>query len=137
MNIKQTLAQYYALGNRIMDAEQDIKQMQEMATAIGSFDYTKPRVRSSPSPGASYEKIVEMLADKQAKLQNDVDQWIQQRGEIEMLIDLVENETQRDVLYKRYILHWRYEMIADVMHYNIETVFYYHRKAIRAIESKV
>ena len=119
-----------------MWAERDIAQLRELATAIGSFDYSKDRVKSSSPQGARYERIVEEIADKREKLEADIERWLSERDQIETFIDWVEDERQREVLYMRYILHMKYELIAKELHYSIDNVFYLHRKGLSNINSK-
>lgn len=136
MNPKTLLSKHYSLGRRIMWAERDIAQLRELATAIGSFDYSKDRVKSSLPQGARYERIVEEIADKREKLEADIERWLSERDQIETFIDWVEDERQREVLYMRYILHMKYELIAKELHYSIDNVFYLHRKGLSNINSK-
>lgn len=133
MNVKKLLASHYSLSWRIMNAERDIEQMREMATAIGSFDYTRTPVKNTPRQGAKYESIIERLADKQAKLRGDIEKWMVQRDQVEALIDGIDNERQRNVMYMRYCLYMRYEQIAKETHYSVDHVYALHRKALRML----
>ena len=136
MNPKTLLSKHYSLGRRIMWAERDIAQLMELATAIGSFDYSKDRVKSSPQQGARYEHIVERIAEKRDKLEADIDKWLEEREQVEIIVDAVKDDRQREVLYMRYILHMKYELIAKELHYSIDNVFYLHRKGLSYINSK-
>ena len=59
-----------------------------------------------------------------------------ERNQVEAIIELVTDERQHEVLYMRYILHMKYELIARELHYSIDHVFYLHKKGLQYVNSK-
>lgn len=128
------LHQHYALGTKIMEAEREIEDLRQKATVIGSFDYTRDRVKSSPQQGARYERLVEKLVDRQNKLSDLMDEWLDQQTEVVEMIDLVDNVNQHQVLYLWYIIHLTAEQIAKEMHYTPTNIYILRRKGLQKIE---
>lgn len=134
MNSAKLLHQHYALGTKIMLAEREIADLREKATAIGSFDYAKDRVKSSSPMGARYERLIERLVDRQAKLTDLMAEWMEQREAVADLIDLVEDTNQHEVLYFWYVLHLNAEQIAREMHYTPTNIYLLRRKGLLKID---
>ena len=128
------LHQHYALGTKIMEAEREIEDLRQKATVIGSFDYTRDRVKSSPQQGARYERLVEKLVDRQNKLSDLMDEWLDQQTEVVEMIDMVDNVNQHQVLYLWYIIHLTAEQIAKEMHYTPTNIYILRRKGLQKIE---
>lgn len=134
MNSAKILHQHYALGTKIMLAEREIADLREKATAIGSFDYAKDRVKSSSPMGARYERLIERLVDRQAKLTSLMNEWMEQRDEVARLVDLVTDTKQHEVIYLWYIIHLSAEQIAREMHYTPTNIYLLRRKGLMCIE---
>lgn len=133
------LHQHYALTVKIMLAEKELADLREKATAIGSFDYAKDRVKSSGSASARYEKLIEKLVDRENQLADLMEQWMNQKDDVVALIDLINTDTpegtnQHEVLYLWYVIHLNAKQIAGEMGYTDANIYALRQKGLRKIE---
>ena len=69
-NVKKYLNQLQKIDIMIKQRQQERDELRDMLGSIGSFDYSKDRVQTSPSGDAQYAKTVERIADIEAEVSN-------------------------------------------------------------------
>lgn len=57
MTAKQFLKQAYRLDELIKSNQEELMKLKEMSTSVGSFDYSKERVQTSPKAECPIHKI--------------------------------------------------------------------------------
>lgn len=139
MNAKTILNQHRALDDRIKSAEKEIADLREKATAIGSFDYSKDRVKTSATMGARYERLVEKLIDTENQIAQMMEEWAAQREEVARLIDTVNTDTpdgvnQQKVLRLFYVNHLPIGEIAEEMGYCDANIYVLRSKGLNQIQ---
>ena len=130
VNAKQYLRQAYKLNERIKDKEDRIADLRLSASSVGSIDYSKEKVQSSPSGDAPFVKQTIMIIELEKKLQQDVNKLKRLKVEINQAIDEVEDINCSLLLSKRYIFMRTWEQIAEEMNYSVMQIHRIHKKAL-------
>ncbi len=135
MTAKEYLKQIRQLDIRINQKLSELDDLRERATAIGSFDYSKDRVQTSPKPDASYVEIVEKMAKLGAEINRDIDTFTDKRHAIIAEIHGLDDRRFVEILYKRYMEYKSLGTIAKEMSYEYITVRKLHIRALEEFES--
>ena len=90
----------------------------------------------APSDGGALPRAVESIVEKQKELEHQAEQCNVIRSEVEKTIEQTENETDREILYRRYIIGQRFEQISVAMHLEYRWVRRRHKRAVETIPPK-
>lgn len=132
-------AKQYLRSLRLLDISinQKIKEMEGLErsrVSLGSMDYSRDRVQTSPEPDASYTHVVDHIADLQAEINREIDRYVDRKHKIINQIQGLEDHRYVDVLYKRYVEGKRMEEIAYLMSYNFKYTLQLHAEALTKFE---
>ena len=134
MNIKQFLSKHIRLRKSMKCLEAEIIELSLRAESIGSFDYATDKVKTSQTPAATYETLIEMKVTKQKELHELTLQWLDNIKKIETALEIFPPTNQggnmKDTLHLRYLSGLKYPDIAKTLGVSIESVYIYHRKGI-------
>ena len=134
MRAKEYLQQIRKLDIRIGQRITQLNEMRARVHIMGSFDYSKDRVQSSPSSG---NKQIEELVDfeKDLKVLIIREQLLKDKiiGEIQQL----ENPIHVDLLFRRYLECQSFERISCDMGYTYNYTLNLHGVALQAFEDQV
>ena len=111
--------------------QKHIRELREMAECI------TPTISQTPGgsgDGNAMARAVENMAKAQQDLADQVEQCLQIRAEVEAAIDKVDNDRDREILARRYILGVKFEQIAVHMHLEYRWVRRCHNRAVRNIK---
>lgn len=133
MTAKEYLNQIQVMRHKVEEKKRQLEELRELATAIGSFDYSKDKIVSSPT-GDTLEKKVIKVADKQTEYVQEIVKYLSIKERIVEEINLVENETYRMLLIKRYAEGKRLEEISVEMCMTYEWVRHLHGMALQEFE---
>ncbi len=131
MNAKQYLKQAYKLNDRIKDKEERIADLKETASSLGSIDYSKDIVQTSPSGDAPFVHKIMMIIELEEKLQADVIRLRDLKIEINHAIDEMTDVNCSLLLSKRYVLMRTWEQIAEEMNYSVMQIHRIHERALQ------
>lgn len=135
MNAKRFLRNHF-YANQTIDAEmEELNNLREKAIAIGSFDYTKDRVMSSPASDALYTSVVEKIAAREQVILNDIADQLKQKEAVRQVIDSVDQPELQAVLRYRYLSYMSFEDICKVMHRSRTSIYYLHKDALEFIKN--
>lgn len=128
-------AKQYLRSLRLLDIfiNQKIKEMEGLEhsrVSLGSMDYSRDRVQTSPEPDASYTHVVDHIADLQAEINREIDRYVDRKHRIINQIQGLEDHRYVDVLYKRYVEGKRLEVIAVESNYSYQYVRELHGRAL-------
>ena len=124
------MKQAYRLNERIKDKEERIADLKASSICLGSVDYTKDKVQTSPQGDAPYVNQIAQIIELEKKLNDDLQKLKQLKIEISQAIDEVEDINCSLVLSKRYILMKTWEQIAEEMAYSVTQIQRIHEKAL-------
>ena len=137
MKAKEYLQQLQRLDTVI---NQKIKELEGLRAAlfnIGSIDYSKERVQSSPSGGAPFVSLTGRILDLEAEIDREIDCFVNKKHQIINQIQGLSNATHIQVLFKRYVEFKRLEVVAVEMGYTYGYIKHLHGYALQDFEGKV
>ncbi len=129
MTAKEYLSQIRTLDSIIEQKCRELDNLHDIATAIGSFDYSKDRVQTSPNGEAPYAKT----AEKAAELDVEIRALEDERLKIIDSIYRLKDKRYVEILYRHYVDGERFEDIADGMNYNLSYVYEMHNDALEKL----
>lgn len=133
MTAKEYLYQAYRLDDLIKSYQRELASLKELSLSIGSQDTSKDAVSVSKDNSASFTRIVDKIADLEAKINNEIEHYISVKNEIHSVIETVEDNDEKLCLRCRYIEFMSWDDIALKMHYELRNVFRLHGKALNHI----
>lgn len=133
-----------------MTAKEFLRSVREQDSLLRAYEQELEDLRrrayniSSPKLGdkiqsnhlATLDEIVDKLDSQIEKVNATWDELIDKRNQAKALINKVEDESGRCVLYRYYILIQSWERIAVEMNYTIRWVYKLHGKALQDLEKK-
>lgn len=134
MTAKDYLNQLYRLRAKIEIANTELLEAERMMTYIRGIAYDDVRVQTSP--GESGNVQAEAIADKQLKLQEDVQRYLTLMHTIAAQISGMGNATYSRLLYLRYMQDKRLYDIADIMGYSYPSIKRLHCVVLKAFARK-
>lgn len=137
MNAKEYLKQLQKIDVMIKQRQQERDALRAMLGSIGSFDYSKDRVQTSPSGDAQYAKTVEKIADIEAEVDRLIDDYANKKDTIIGQIQILEKNNHMEILYKRYVEFKRMGEIAREMNYTYPYTVSLHGQALKEFAKKI
>lgn len=134
MTAKEYLYQAYRLDELIKSYQRELASLKELSLSIGSQDTSKDAVSVSKDNSASFTRIVDKIADLEAKINNEIEHYISVKNEIHSVIEAVEDNDEKLCLRYRYVEFMTWEQIADKMHYSVMQVTRIHGHALQLIK---
>lgn len=134
MEAKEYLKQAYRLHDLIESNEAELKELQLLSVNIPGTDYTKDRVKSTPSTDASYTNIVIKIVDLEKVIKADIEKLLSLKREIWEVIDAVQDNEHKLILRYRYLNFLRWDEISSKMGFSYRTVFRIHEDALKHIK---
>lgn len=134
MTTKEYLSQAYRLDDEINTKLESLERLKSIAEKMTSVNSGMPHGSSDPH---SKEDVLIKIADMDAEITADIDRLVDLKREITRKINSVDDQTQRIVLYKRYINHERWEQIACDTNYDMRQVTRIHGRALQSVGKKM
>lgn len=134
MKSKEYLQQLKRLDELIDQKNKEVDDLRHRATSVGSLDYSKDRVQTSPSGDAPYANIVARIIDLSAEVDAEIDRFVDEKHKIINQIQQLQNVDEMTVLHKRYIEYLSFEKIAVDMNYTIRNIYFIHGRALQSFE---
>lgn len=131
MTAKEYLQQAYRIDRKIkLDAEKLAAARSALygKTVRYDSDGTMP-----VSCGNVTESAVLRVMELEERLNREIDELTAMRQEIELTVNAVPDEVQREVLTRRYLLYQKWEDIAREMGYTKRRIFQIHGNALKNI----
>lgn len=134
MNAKEYLQNLKRLDTVIDQKIKELDNLKTMSTSIGSFDYSKDRVQTSPKGDAPFVNTVEKICILQDEINREIDQFVNKRHRIINQIQELSNSKYIDVLFRRYVEYKSFETIAVEMALSYQYVIEIHGYALQEFE---
>ena len=131
---KEYLRSYRKHGSRIKRIEAELEEIRSMKMnpSVQNND-GMPRGSSSQSDLSDYAAELDTLEDKLYK--EGVEQ-VRKYKEIEYAIKQISDESEKDILYYRYIKGWDWWKVAQAMEISERQVYRLHGKALKHLQKK-
>lgn len=129
MTAKEYLQQAYIIDRRIkLDTEKLAAARSVLYGKIAQYDSDG----SKPVPrGNGTENAVLRVLELEERLNREIDELTAKRQEIELTVNAVPDEVQREVITRRYLLYQKWEIIAEEMCYSVQHIFRLHGAALK------
>jgi len=123
------------LEQKIRRAEIELEEFYSLIGGLTAIRYDKDRVQTSPEDvlGNNMAKLDQMQRTLDG-LRSKVPLTLES---VTALINRVEDENQKTVLYCRYVKRIKFEQIASEMGYGVDNIYCLHRKGIRELEKSL
>ena len=133
MTVKEFLRSVREQDSLLRAYEQELEDLRRRAYNISS---PKLGDKIQSNHLATLDEIVDKLDAQIEKVNAAWDELIDKRNQAKALINKVEDESGRCVLYRYYILIQSWEQIAVEMNYTIRWVYKLHGKALQDLEKE-
>lgn len=134
MRAKEYLQQIHKQDIKIGQRITQLQQMRDRVHIMGSFDYSKDRVQSTPTSG---NKQIEDLVDFENEIKDMIKREQLLKDKIISEIQTLENAVHVDILFRRYVECQSFERIACDMNYTYQYVLNLHGEALKAFEQNM
>lgn len=132
MTAKEYLGQLLRYEKMINNKLSELYQLKAMASSI-SVAIDSERVQTSVRNDKIPNSIVR-IEQKQAEINSIVADYVNAKDNIIRDIEKLTDSTQYDVLFKRYVEHKTFEVIATDLNYSWRQIIRIHGEALREFE---
>lgn len=136
MKAKEYLQQLKRLDTLINQKIQELGELRAMST-VGSVDYSKERVQSSPSQDAPFVRVIHKIIELEEEINAEIDKFIDKKHLIINQIQELHNADEINVLYDRYVEFKTFEKIAVDLNYTIRNIYFIHGRALQNFETTI
>ncbi len=137
MSVKEYLQQLQRLDAVINQKIKELKDLRSTIYSVGSIDYSKERVQLAPSANAPFVKAADRIADLEAEINQEVDNFVNEKHKIINQIQGLQNADYIKLLFKRYVEFKKLETIAAEMNFTYDYIKHLHRYALKAFEDRI
>ena len=134
MKTKEYLLQIHRRDIQIGQRITQLQHMRDRIHIMGSFDYSRDRVQSSPTSG---NKQIEELVDFENRLLEMIKEEQQLKDKIISEIQQLEDPIHVEILFRRYVAWKSLKQIANDMNYAYQYVVNIHGQALKEFAEKV
>lgn len=127
------LSQYRAIDRRIERLLDERREWAARAAAVSATCSGMPNASKRRGGGDWVSSCVERMLLIEEEIDAQVTRLVCLRRTIELYIETVPDERQRDLLRYRYIDGLTWERVADAMHYSTMQISRLHAKALAAL----
>lgn len=129
---QKELQEYRELCKEIDRLDLDRQQWESIAQRVTSgYSLTPGR-----GMGGSFSHAAEKVIALKEKIEEKIVLLVERREPIVKAIEMLEQESYRELLTLRYLLGWTWERIAEQMHYSYRHVTRLHGCALKAMQGK-
>lgn len=131
MTAKEYLQRAYRIDRKI---KLDTEKLAAARSALYGKTARYDSDGSKPVPcGNGTESAVLRVMELEERLDREIDELTAKRQEIELTVNAVPDEVQREVLTRRYLLYQKWEVIAEEMNYGVRHVHKIHLIALQCL----
>lgn len=133
MTTKRYLKQIKRLDRNIKYRKEQLAELKELSTSIGSLDYSKDIVDTTPTGDGLANKIIK-IADLEAEITRKMILYTVTKNQIIEEIESLEDTNYADILMKKYVEDKSLEEVAVEMGYSYDRVRHMHGLALVEFE---
>lgn len=135
MKAKEYLQQLQRLDTVINQKIKEVDDLRLKSRSVGSIDYSKERVQTSPSGDASFVKLIGRIIDLEAEINAEIDAFVDEKHRIINQIQGLKNSKYIEILYKHYVEFKRLEVVAVEMNFTYQYVVELHGYALKDFQT--
>lgn len=136
MEAKEYLRQIERLDTVIDQKLKELKDLKAKSTSIGSFDYSKERVQSTPSQEAPFVKAINRIVDLCYEINREIYEFVDKKHLIINQIQGLENHKYVEILYERYVEFKTLKQISVEKNYSDQYINLLHGRALKEFSRK-
>lgn len=134
MKAKEYLQQLQRLDTVMNQKIREADDLRLKSCSIGSIDYSKERVQSSPPGNAPFVKMIDRIIDLEAEINAEIDKYFDDKHKIINQIQSLQTVNHIQLLYKRYVEFKKFETIAVEMNFTYQYAIELHGHALQEFE---
>ena len=134
MRAKEYLRSLKRLDVKIKHLRWELAELENKAIGISSVDYSGDNVQSSSSGDPAFVKMMPKIKAVKDELEKTIEDFVEKRHEMILMINSLSNTNYIQVLFKRYVEFKKFDDIATEMSYEVQSVKNFHWKAIQEFE---
>ncbi len=132
MTAKEYLNRARWLDLRINDKLDQVHSLHALATKATQ---TLTDMPGSPTKNSQkMERIIVRILELESSINEDIDNLVELKKEIQNVLSLIENEDYRILLEKRYLYRQPWDVIAYDMGYGVDNIYKLHGKALKEVK---
>lgn len=135
MKAKEYLQQLQRLDTVINQKIKEVDDLRLKSRSVGSIDYSKERVQTSPSGDAPFVKLIGRIIDLEAEINAEIDAFVDEKHRIINQIQALKNSKYIEILYKHYVEFKRLEVVAVEMNFTYQYVVELHGYALKDFQT--
>lgn len=135
MKAKEYLQQLQRLDIVINQKIKEVDDLRLKSRSVGSIDYSKERVQTSPSGDAPFVKLIGRIIDLEAEINAEIDAFVDEKHRIINQIQALKNSKYIEILYKHYVEFKRLEVVAVEMNFTYQYVVELHGYALKDFQT--
>ena len=119
--------------NLLIDCKlEQIKELRHSLTSIGGVS-GGDRVQTTLNPDKWTMKIAKIV-DLENEINAEIDKYVDYKRKARELIETLDDDLEKVVLYKRYFENKSYEQIAEECFFSLRQVFYIRKNALTKLD---
>lgn len=127
------MKQAYRLDELIRSNIAELDNLKELSSSVGSIDYSKDRVQTSPKGDAPFVNQIMRIIELERAINEDLEKLYALKLEIRTTINKVENADEKLLLRCRYLNFMSWDDICEEMNVSIRTVHRIHHNALENV----
>lgn len=135
MKAKEYLQQLQRLDTVINQKIKEVDDLRLKSRSVGSIDYSKERVQTSPSGDAPFVKLIGRIIDLEAEINAEIDAFVDEKHRIINQIQALKNSKYIKILYKHYVEFKKLEVVAVEMNFTYQYVVELHGYALKDFQT--
>lgn len=135
MEAKEYLQQLQRLDTVINQKIKELGDLRLKSRSVGSIDYSKERVQTSPSGDAPFVKLIGRIIDLEQEINAEIDAFVDDKHKIINQIQGLKNSKYIEILYKHYVEFKRLEVVAVEMNFTYQYVVELHGYALKDFQT--
>ena len=135
MKAKEYLQQLQRLDTVINQKIKELGDLRLKSRSVGSIDYSKERVQTSPSGDAPFVKLIGRIIDLEQEINAEIDAFVDDKHKIINQIQGLKNSKYIEILYKHYVEFKRLEVVAVEMNFTYQYVVELHGYALKDFQT--
>ena len=135
MKAKEYLQQLQRLDTVINQKIKELGDLRLKSRSVGSIDYSKERVQTSPSGDAPFVKLIGRIIDLEQEINAEIDAFVDDKHKIINQIQGLKNSKYIEILYKHYVEFQRLEVVAVEMTFTYQYVVELHGYALKDFQT--
>ena len=134
MRAKEYLRSLKRFDVKIKNLQWELEELENKAIGISSVDYSGDNVQSSSCGDPAFVKMMPKIKAVKDELEKTIEDFVEKRHEMILMINSLSNTNYIQVLFKRYVEFKKFDDIATEMSYEVQSVKNLHWKAIQEFE---